>query len=70
MTVEEAASKLYAELGRNNVQAVGTNQKDKIVVYTFRPWPTRQRLATYEGFNVEYVTIGRLEIKRSRDGGI
>jgi hypothetical protein len=70
MTVEEAATKLLAELGRTNVQAIGTNQKDKIVVYTRRPWPERQQLTTYEGFNVEYVTIGRLEIKRSKDGGI
>ena len=77
LNIEEAADKLKLELGTGRPEIDGFIfniglAKDYLVVY-WRDKAAMKRCKlpeVYEGFRVESRYIGKMEIKRSKDGGI
>ena len=75
--LEEAAQNLRKYLGGNHhhytigIAAKGEfNPEDHLVVYLHIDLPKKRFPDIFEGFRVETKYIGKIEIKKSEDGGI
>ncbi len=76
MTLEEAAKKLRLELGSGRPEDsfifnIGLGNERLVVYWRDRSAMKKAQLPeTYEGFRLDEHYIGKIEIKRSKDGGI
>jgi len=75
--LEQKASSLNQQLkGDRNIQSIGIaekgqyNPEDYICIYTKKPFKPGTYPEIFEGVKVKTMHIGKVEIRRSADGGI